>query len=103
MAIAVPLIGIALQAGAMGYGAYESKRQGDRMKQAQDRAMDQQERQLDQYEQAREQREAMGPADRDRAIARALFGKDVPSETEFTSPLGLPGAASSARPTLLGL
>ena len=106
MAVAIPFIGLAISAAATAHSVHQGREQA---REAKDDARDfenqqmafQQELQQKQSQQESEQSQQAATAmNRQRAIAS---GYQRASQTTFTSPLGLPGGASTTRGTLLGL
>lgn len=106
MPAALPFIGLALSAGATAYGVHASREQA---REAKDAARDQENAQLAMQQEFQQQQaqqdmkmeeQQQAAVTRQRAIAS---GYQNASNTTFTSPLGLPGGASTARNTLLGL
>jgi len=107
MAVAIPLIGLAIGLGTTAYSVYEGERQADRAK---DAMRDQEKAQLamqQEYQQRQAQQDQQAAMQQQTAMARqraiASGYQNAAGATNFTSPLGLPGAANTAKTSLLGL
>jgi hypothetical protein len=107
MAVALPFIALAVEAGATAYGVHNSMEQS---REAKDQMRDQENQQIamqqefqQQQAQQDQQNTSMEQAaiNRQRAIASGY--QNAAGRTNFTSPLGLPGGANTSRPSLLGL
>lgn len=100
------IIGLALTVGATAYGAHQSQQAS---REARDATRDQENQQLAmqstlQSQQAQQQQQAEQQQQQVQARQRALAsGYQNASRTQFTSPLGLPGGASTTGGTLLGI
>ena len=106
MAVAVPLIGLALAAGSTAYSIHEGRVQA---KEAKQDAREFEQRQLamqQELSQKQSQQDADAASQQQMAMQRqraVASGYQNASNTTFTSPLGMPGAANTAKQTLLGL
>jgi len=106
MAVALPFIALAVEAGATAYSVHNSQEQAREQKDAmrdqenQQLAMQQEFQQRQAQQDTQEAQQEQAAAARQRAVAS---GYQQASRTQFTSPLGLPGGANTARPSLLGL
>lgn len=107
MAVALPFIGLAISAAATGYSVSQGR---DQAREQRDAQRDQQNSQLAMQQEFQQQQaqqdQQMGEQQqqemaRQRAIASGY--QNAAGRTNFTSPLGLPGGANTARPSLLGL
>jgi len=104
--VAFSAIGLALAVGSTAYGVHES---GVQQRAATDAARDQANEQAalmatQQQNQAQQDQDAQAQQQQVQARQRALAsGYQNASRTQFTSPLGLPGGASTTRGTLLGI
>ena len=105
--MAISAIGLALAVGTTGYGVAQGREQA---REARDAARDQENAQkamvaAQQQEGAQQTQDAANQArqleQRQRAIASGY--QNAAGRTNFTSPLGLPGGASTTRGNLLGL
>jgi len=105
MAIA-PIIGLAITAAATGFSVYEGQKQAAAQKDAmkdQERAQLAMQQEYQQRQAQQDQQEAYAQQtamNRQRAIASGY--QNAAGATNFTSPLGLPGDANTAKPSLLG-
>lgn len=106
MAVAIPLLTLAFSAAAQGYGA---KRQRDQAQQARGAAQFEQGKQeamQQEFQQKQAQEDEQESAQAGQAMARQraiASGYQRASQTNFTSPLGLPGGASTTNGSLLGI
>lgn len=106
MAVAIPLIGLALSVGTT---AYSAKRQRDQSQQAKGAALFEQGKQdaaLQEAQQRQAQQDEQQDAQASQTMARQraiASGYQKASQTTFTSPLGLPGGAQTSGGSLLGL
>ena len=105
--MAFSAIGLAITLGTTAYGVHESQQQ---QREARDATRDQENAQLAMQQEYQQQQAQQNQQDeqqqqstmaRQRAIASGY--QNAAGRTTFTSPLGLPGGASTAKPTLLGL
>jgi len=107
MAIIASIVGIAATVGSTVYGGIQSSQQADRANRAADAQLAQQKAMQDelQRKQAQKEQQASEQQQQLEARQRAISSgyQNAGSQTLGTSPLGLPGGASSTNGTLLGL
>lgn len=106
MAVALPFIALAAELGGTAYGIHNSQEQA---REQRDAMRDQENQQIalqQEFQQKQSQQDTQMAQQEQAAAARqraVASGFQQASRTQFTSPLGLPGGANTARPSLLGL
>lgn len=106
MGVTIPIIALGISAASTGYGVYQGREQA---REGQDASRDQENQQLamqQEFQQQQAQQDTRAQEQQAQAVNRQRIlasGFQNASQTQFTSPLGLPGGAATARPSLLGL